>query len=143
MEEGTASVVCRFQYSRRPLVLVAALGLATLALLAIAPGAPASRALAAAWTVAMAIAALRRLPLIPGGRGPRAIALRASGEVALLSAAGEWQAGTLRDGCFVAPWLVIVRWRPEAARRDRTLLILPGMAPAGAMRKIRVILRWR
>ena len=91
----------------------------------------------------MAIAAVRRFPFVAGGRGPRAIALGVSGEVALLSAAGEWRAGTLRDGCFVAPWLVIVRWRPEGARRDRTLLILPGMAPAGALREIRVILRWR
>lgn len=138
-----ASVVCRFQYSGRPLVLVAALALATLALLAIGPGPPVLRALAAAWTGGTAIAAARRFPLVAGGRGPRAMALRASGEVALLSAAGEWQGGTLRDGCFVAPWLVIVRWRPEGARRDRTLLLLPGMAPAGAMRKIRVILRWR
>jgi len=59
------------------------------------------------------------------------------------SAAGEWQPGELRGDCFVAPWLVIVRWRPEGARRDRTLLVLPGMASREALRKIRVILRWR
>jgi hypothetical protein len=37
---------------------------------------------------------------------------------------------------------VIVRWRPEGRRIDRTFLLLPGMAEARTMRNIRVILRW-
>jgi hypothetical protein len=143
MGESAGSVVCRFQYSGRALALVAALALATLALLAFVPAPPLPRLAAGGWVACMALAAARRLPHGPIGRGPRAIALRASGEVAVRSAAGEWQTGELRAGCFVAPWLTIVRWRPLGARHDRTLLILPGMAPAEALRKIRVILRWR
>jgi len=69
--------------------------------------------------------------------------VRASGEVALQARDGEWLRGELRDGSFVAPWLTIVRWRPEGGRMDRTVLLLPGMADAGTLRKIRVILRWR
>jgi hypothetical protein len=143
MGKSAGSVVCRFQYSGRAIALVAALALATLALLALVPAAPLARTLAGAWVVCLALAAARRLPHGPIGRGPRAIALRASGEVAVRSAAGEWRLGELRAGCFVAPWLIIVRWRPQGERHDRTLLILPGMAQAEALRKIRVILRWR
>jgi hypothetical protein len=53
-----------------------------------------------------------------------------------------WLPGEVRPGSFVMPWLTIVRWRPDGALRDRTLLLTPGMAPAAQMRKIRVILRW-
>jgi hypothetical protein len=141
MGESTRSVVCRFQYSGRPLALVAGLALATVGLAAFVPAGPAPRALAGIWTLCMALAAARGLP---GGRGgPSALALHASGELAVRSAGGEWEAGELRAGSFVAPWLTIVRWRPAGARRDRTILILPGMAQAEALRKIRVILRWR
>jgi hypothetical protein len=42
----------------------------------------------------------------------------------------------------VAPWLTIVRWRPDGARRDGTVLLLPDMAEAEALRRLRVLLRW-
>jgi len=136
-------VVCWFQYSGRPLALVAALAAATLGVIALTPVPVAARILAGTWTVCIALAAASRLPLLPGGAGPRALALRGSGEVAVQSPCGEWRAGRLADGGFVAPWLVIVRWRPYGAHLDRTILILPGMADAETLRKIRVILRWR
>ena len=48
----------------------------------------------------------------------------------------------LRDGSFVAPWLTIVRWRPEGARFDRTFLVVPGMLEREDFRRLRVLLRW-
>lgn len=123
--------------------MVAALAAATLCVLAVTPAPVAVRILAATWTACAALLAASRLPFAPGAAGPRALALRASGEVCVQSAAGEWRSGELLDGGFVAPWLVIVRWRPEDARLGRTILILPGMADSATLRKIRVILRWR
>ena len=55
---------------------------------------------------------------------------------------GGWRTGQVRDGSFVMPWLTIIRWRPEGKRLDRTLLLLPDMANAQDLRKIRVFLRW-
>lgn len=55
---------------------------------------------------------------------------------------GEWRSGALGEGSFVAPWLVILVWRPQGARFERTLLLLPDMLDAEAMRKVRVIARW-
>ena len=72
---------------------------------------------------------------------PRALRLRLERQLDVLDSRG-WVAGEVRDGSFVMPWLTIVRWRPAGARLDRTLLLLPGMAPAHDLRKIRVILRW-
>lgn len=50
-------------------------------------------------------------------------------------------AGTLRPGSFVAPWLTIVRWRPAAARFDRTLLVSPDRFAPAAFRHLRVIVK--
>ncbi len=136
-------MVCRFQYSGRPVALVAGLALATLAVVALTPAPAIARILACTWTLCAALAAASRIPFLPGASGPRALAIRVSGEVAVQSASGGWRSGELRDGGFVAAWLVVVRWRPQGARFDRTILILPGMARAQTLRKIRVILRWR
>jgi len=143
MEAGGESVICRFQYSGRPVVLVVALAVATLAVLALTPAPLPLRILAIAWIACAAVLAADRVPFVPGASAPRAFALRASGEVAVQASDGDWRRGALRDGGFVAPWLVVVRWRPEGARLDRTILVLSGMANAETVRKIRVILRWR
>lgn len=120
-----------------------ALAAATIGVLASTPAPLALRILAGTWTACAALLAANRLPFVPGASAPRAFALHASGEVAVQSHDGDWRRGGLRDGGFVAPWLVIVRWRPEGARLDRTILLVPGMADAETMRNIRVILRWR
>jgi len=95
MDVSTSSVICRFQYSGRALALVGALALAALFLVAITPGPPVLRALAAGWIVGTALAAAFRLPG-SGRRGPRALVLRAGGGIVVRSAAGEWQPGELR-----------------------------------------------
>jgi hypothetical protein len=143
MGEGATTVVCRIQYSGRAPALIAALAAATCALIAITPAPSVARTLGAAWTAAAAAAAARRVSPGRRGSGPRALVVRSTGEVAVMEAAGRWTHGELRDGSFVAPWLVIVRWRPEGARWDRTTLILPGMAAPEARRRLRVLLRWR
>jgi len=71
----------------------------------------------------------------------RALRLTRTKELHLLGADGVWRQGTVSDGCVVLWWLVAIRWRPARGRFDRALLLLPGMADAEAMRKIRVILR--
>ena len=134
--------MCRLQYSGAALGLPAGLAAATLGVLGFSPGPAPARVLAGAAVTCLALAAARRLTPRWGGVAPRALVVRASGEVVLQARDGEWLRGELRDGSFVAPWLTIVRWRPEGRRRDRTILVLPGMSDAETLRKIRVILRW-
>jgi hypothetical protein len=122
--------------------LIAALALATIAVIALTPGPVPARVLASTWTACAALAAARRVPAGRKGKGARTFVLRLPGEVAVQQADGRWTHGTLRDGSFVAPWLTIVRWRPEAARCDRTVLILPGMTAPRTFRRLRVLLRW-
>ena len=129
-------VCCDFKYSGAARGFVASGAAGTLALVALTP-CPWEAAVPALGCVGLlALHARRALGEVSGLRldCARAIAVRCRG--------GQWRAGAVRDGCFVAPWLTIVRWRPEGARRDRTLLILPGMLSPEAMRKIRVILKW-
>jgi hypothetical protein len=50
--------------------------------------------------------------------------------------------GTVRAGCFVAPWLTVIRWRRQGQCFDATILVLPDMLPADGFRRLRVLLRW-
>ncbi|MEO7741657.1 MAG: hypothetical protein ABIR98_01800 [Usitatibacter sp.] len=109
---------------------------ATLALVTFSPFPEEARALAFAWVVAFAIHSHRTHARTTGLR------LGRGGAISLRDRDGAWHPGAVRDGSFVAPWLTIVYWRPEGARLDRALVILPGMLSREAMRKIRVILKW-
>lgn len=141
------------KYSEAPLALVlapsraASIGLAamvaaTLVVLWVTPGSAALRLLAATGIVCGGLEALHAIALHRGRRGARAIHLSRGGAIEVLTGAGGARSGELRDGSFVAPWLTIVRWRPRAARFDRTLLILPDMLPRDDFRRLRVLLRW-
>ncbi|QJR09903.1 hypothetical protein DSM104443_00954 [Usitatibacter rugosus] len=57
-------------------------------------------------------------------------------------AGGTFRSGLVQPRSFVAPWLTIVRWRPEGARFDRTFVVLPDMADAEGFRRVRVLLKW-
>lgn len=129
-------VYCEIKYSGAARAFLAAAVGTTLALVIFVPFPNEVRALAFAWVVALAWHAHARLAAVS------ALRLDCSRAIAVRDAAGRWRVGVIRGGSFVAPWLTIVRWRPDGARFDRTLAILPDMLPAGAMRKIRVILRW-
>ncbi len=129
-------VRCELKYSGVGDAFLALAAAGTAAIVAVAPFPAEARAAALAWLALMVMHARRSMANASSLRldSSRAIAVRGPG--------GGWRSGTLRDGCFVAPWLTIVRWRPQGTWLDRTLVILPGMAPPEAMRKIRVILKW-
>lgn len=112
--------------------LVALCALATALLVAFLPAAPEARAAGLLWIGFAALHALRRLR--PGLR----LRVDYGGGIEVGAAAGA-----VRAGSFVAPWFTVVRWRPEGAWRDRSLLVAPGMLGAEDSRRLRVLLRWR
>ena len=128
-------VYCEVQYSGAAFVFLAVAVGATLALVIFVPFPDGIRALAFAWVIVMASHAHARLGAV------RALRLDCTGAIAVRDRRG-WRTGQVRDGSFVAPWLTIIRWRPDGARLDRTLVILPDMVQGTAMRRISVILRW-
>lgn len=129
-------VCCDFKYSGVADALVACAAAVTFALVAFAPVPREAGLLACAWVLALALHSRRSLA------GPTGLRLDCARAIAVRGARGEWRTGTVRDGSFVAPWLTIARWRPDGARLDRALVILPDMLSAEALRKIRVILKW-
>jgi hypothetical protein len=136
MEGYVEEVCCDFKYSGAGRVFLAGAAAGTLGLLALAPFPDQARLAASAWVLALAVHADRSMRRACGLR------LDCARAIAVRGPRGEWRSGAVRDGCFVAPWLTIVRWRPEGARTNRTLVILPDMLSRDAMRKIRVILKW-
>jgi toxin CptA len=128
--------------SRSAAWCVALASLATVALIAATPGALRLRILAATWIACAALEALHSRAFLRGRRAARAISLARAGGIAVQDALGQWRAGSLREGSFVAPWLTVVRWRPAGARFDRTIPILPDMLSREDFRRVRVMLRW-
>jgi hypothetical protein len=116
--------------SRIARAFVIAAAIATMALVAATPMAAELRALSACWVAIAALHALLRL------RHPRVLRLDAAGRATV-----DGVDGRLCDGSFVAPWLTALRWRPEGAWLDRTLLVLPDMLGADDFRRLRVLLR--
>jgi hypothetical protein len=130
------AVCCELKYSRAGTALVVAAACATAAMVAALPVAAGWRLAALAWIAGHAWRAARAL------RAARLLLLGRDGAIRVGTRDGRTLRGLVRPGGFVAPWMVVVRWRPEGRRIDRTLLLLPGMVDARAMRNIRVILRW-
>jgi len=100
----------------------------------------------AAFIVALTCAAVRaaRRHAWQEGRGAtRRLVVDLSGRIEVEGADGCRRAGQLQDGSFVAPWLTLVRWRPEGARLSRTVLVMPDAVDAAAFRRLRILLRWR
>jgi hypothetical protein len=137
-----AALEVAFTPSRRALAFLAVMAAATLLLIAATPGLTPLRILAATWVSCATLEAIHRVALLRGRRGVRAIRLSGCGEIEAHMASGAWRSGIVRDGSFVAPWLTIVRWRPEGARWDRTILVLPDMVDGEGFRALRVLLRW-
>jgi toxin CptA len=92
---------------------------------------------------ALSIHALRRHGYQEGPGSLRRLAVDLAGGVEIDHRDGSQARGTLLDGCFVAPWLVIVRWRPEGRRIARNLFIAPDAAGGDELRRLRILLRWR
>lgn len=129
------AVECTLKYSGAALGFLLAAATAGMALVLWLPLSWPLRAALSFYVVATSARACRELVK------PTALRLRLERRIDVREGA-MWVPGVVRDGSFVMPWLTIVRWRPEGGWRDRTLLLLPGMASAGELRKIRVILRW-
>ena len=133
------AVAVTLSRSRRGAVAIGAATAATLAVVALTPLPVALQSVLAMAVVAGALDGARR------NFGARAVAgLRVDRmrHVEIDHARGGRSSGVLQAGCFVAPWLTIVRWRPDGARFDRTLIVLPDMLEAEAFRRLRVLLRW-
>ena len=114
---------------------------ATIALVHFTPGAVPARILAATWVLCAALEAIHSRALLRGPRAVRRLRIEA-GDVEVMDGEGRLRTGALRPGSFVAPWLTIVRWRPEGARFDRAIPLVPGMADEVSLRRLRVVLRW-
>ncbi len=124
--------------SVRARLLVALQGGTTMALVAFTPvGGPAQLALAV-FVATLWAWAWRRLTR----QAPRRLRLDRSRAIQVEDAQGRMRSGLVRDGSFVAPWLTIVRWRPEGAWFDRTVLVLPDALDGNTFRALRVLLRW-
>jgi len=136
-----AAVELRLGPSRRVGACVAAAAFATIAMLVATPGPDGARLLAATWVACAALEAVHTRALLRGRRAVRELRLRGTA-IEVRDGLGRWRSGAIRPGSFVAPWLTIVRWRPEGARFDRSVPVLPGMAPAEDLRRLRVVLRW-
>lgn len=117
-------------------------GALTLLVVAFTPLGPLPRALAAAAVVAGTLLALRSIAHRRGSNAVRHLVLDRTGAMGVRDGSGRWRSGQARSGSFVAPWLTIVRWRPEGHRLDRTILILPDMIAPEEFRRLRVLLRW-
>lgn len=111
---------------------VLAAGGATWALALYVPFAPLVKAGIALWIALTMLSACRS----------RACEIVLAGDEIDVRAPDNWRRGRLRDGSFVAPWLTIIRWRPERANFDRTVVVLPDMLDAESFRRLRILLRW-
>jgi hypothetical protein len=126
---------------RASLFLLAASG-ATLAILMATPmpwWAPAVLGLA---VVASAFDAHRRVGRRAGRGSVCRFRFESSGRIAASDARGGTREGQVQEGSFVAPWLTLLRWRPEGTRFDRTIVILPDAIAGEEFRRLRVLLRW-
>jgi toxin CptA len=136
------AVAVRLGASRRAALGLAAMALATLALIGATPGPAGLRVLLATGVICAALDTIHAIALHRGRRGVRAVVVRRSREIAVEMANGRWRSGVVRDGSFVAPWLTIIRWRPEDSRFTRSIVLVPGMLAAETFRSLRVLLRW-
>ena len=140
LKYSEAAVELSLGPSRLAAAALAAMALATLAVLFATPGSAAARILLA---TAVACGALECAHGLGTGRaGRRALRLRGSGEIEVRSPCGRWRRGSLRAGSFAAPWLALVLWRADGLRFDRVVLILPDMVGEAEFRRLRVWLRW-
>ena len=101
------------------------------------------QAVVAAGVIAAAIRAARRQAWQEGKGAVRRFAVDLSGRVEAELADGRRVDGRLAGESFVAPWLAIVRWRPDGARFPRTLAIAPDAVDGADFRRLRILLRWR
>jgi hypothetical protein len=139
---GIEAVRVELQYSRAGMALVAGWSLATAIVACVTPCSTGARMAMLAFIAALAVEAACRVALLRGPGAVRSFTMQRDGAIEVERPSGARLAGRVRAGSFVAPWLVILRWRREGARWDSTVLLLPDMAAAEDLRRLRVLLRW-
>lgn len=117
---------------------------ATLVLLLSLPLAAALKVAGAALVVLVAVRELERC----GGQGvPALLHVGIDHRLTVTDACGRSHDGEVRPGTYVAVSCICLRWRPVpparrwSGSRDRTLLIVAGMAAPDVLRDLRVRLR--
>ena len=123
-------------------MLVAAWAAATAGIASVTPWSVPARVALLAVIAALALEALARVVLLRGPGAVRSLRMQRDGTIEVERPSGARVSGQVRAGSFVAPWLVIVRWRAQGSRWDSTVLLLPDMAEANELRRLRVLLRW-
>jgi len=84
---------------------------------------------------------LRREAWLCSGQSVVRLDLSGEGRLCLFRKNGRRQRGVVLPGSFVAPWLVLLRWRPERGGPSRCCIIAGDAAAAPAHRMLRVLLR--
>lgn len=132
-------VVRRFDFARswRGRVALAALHVATVALVAALPIDPA-QAVFGAW---LAFAAgVRAIVAFDGATV--GLIVRSDATLVALGADGRARSGRLVGGSVVLPGYVAVVWRPDGERGSRTIRVPADRLSSAAMRELRVFLRY-
>jgi len=122
--------------------LIAALAVATCAVIATFPFDAAVLALA---TIVVVVWAIDRIYVIGLRLGPRAVRqfeLRGDLTVVIVTGDGNACAGRVHHDSYVGSRLTTLVWRPFGRWRSRTILILPDMLPPQDFRRLRVLLRY-
>jgi hypothetical protein len=120
-------------------------GLAALALLAVAFAMPLAGWQHGAVTLAVLAWAARAFVVVALRRGARAVTeLRLAPDLVLVvhHADGRLVAGHVRSATYVGELVTSVVWRPDGACWSRAILIVPDMLPAEDFRRLRVMLRY-
>jgi hypothetical protein len=117
--------------------------LATAALLAFAPGHAALRGAAVAAIGAYAVSTLRSWAMRTTRGAVIRIELSADGRLVMIERSGKASEGQVQPASYVGERLTTIVVRPDGARLSRAIAILPDMAPAEDLRRLRVLLRLR
>jgi hypothetical protein len=140
--KSVEAVRIELQYSRAGVAILAGMALASFAIVLLTPMRHTLRAASSFALAMLALEALQRVVLLRSPGAVRRFRVQRGGRIEVECVSGARVAGIVRPGSFVAPWLTIVRWRRPGARVDSTVLVLPDMAPAEPLRRLRVLLRW-
>jgi hypothetical protein len=135
-------VVIAVGHSRQALAWVVTVAASSVAAILAADLPAFVQATLAALLASAAVQAARRHAWRTAAGAIRGFTVGLPGRIVVEPARGPPAEGRVVDGSFVAPWLVVVRWRPDGARWTRSIFLLPDMAGEQELRRLRVLLRW-
>ena len=128
--------------SRRVEAWVFTVGLASLVALLAAALPPVARAAGILLLGGGCVRAIRLHAWHEGREAVQRFAVDLSGRIDVAFASGPPCSGRVAPGSFVAPWLIVLRWKPDGAWLTRAIVLLPDMAGRQDLRRLRVLLRW-